>query len=77
MLFKKKQTEKYLTCKEIAESTGFKIRAVWNWIREGKLKAVNLPCRDRYRVKESDLEEFMTKNFTRRGNSRLSPHRKS
>ena len=48
----------YLSCADIAEMTGVKLRTVWNWCKSGKLKASRPGGRD-YMIKDSDLMEFL------------------
>lgn len=55
--------EKLYTCEELAERYAVKIRTVWDWIRSGKLHAVQIGRL--YRVYESDVVAFEEANFKR------------
>jgi excisionase family DNA binding protein len=49
--------EKYYTVKEIADRFHVSRQAVYDWIRDGKLRAVRLG--ERVRVPESALNDFV------------------
>lgn len=49
--------EKYLTVKEVAERLQVSRQAVYNWISEGKLRAVRVATH--VRVTDSALREFI------------------
>jgi len=49
--------EKYYSTEDIAEILGFKEKTVREWLRTGKLKGKKVGRL--WRVKESDLEEFI------------------
>lgn len=55
--------EKYYSTEDIAEILGFKEKTVREWLRTGKLKGKKVGRL--WRVKESDLEEFInnTENY--------------
>ncbi len=48
--------QKYLSCNEVAELYGVKIRTVWGWIRDKKLSAIRL--NKGYRIREEDIKRF-------------------
>lgn len=50
--------DRYISCQEVANMTGKKLKTVWAWIRSGKLKASRPGGRD-YIIKESDFLAFM------------------
>ena len=50
---------KLYTCNEIAERYSVKVITVWDWIRNGKLKAIKLP--KGYRVSEEAVAEYESK----------------
>jgi len=49
--------EKYYSTEDVAEILGFKEKTVREWLRTGKLKGKKVGRL--WRVKESDLEEFI------------------
>ena len=49
--------EKYYSVEDVAEILGFKEKTVREWLRTGKLKGKKIGRL--WRVKESDLEEFI------------------
>lgn len=49
--------EKYYSTEDVAEILGFKEKTVREWLRTGKLKGKKVGRL--WRVKESDLEEFV------------------
>jgi len=55
--------EKYYSTEDVAEILGFKEKTVREWLRTGKLKGKKVGRL--WRVKESDLEEFInnTENY--------------
>jgi excisionase family DNA binding protein len=58
--------EKYYSTEDVAEILGFKEKTVREWLRTGKLKGKKIGRL--WRVKESDLEEFInnTENYLAR-----------
>lgn len=55
--------EKYYSTEDVAEILGFKEKTVREWLRAGKLKGKKVGRV--WRIKESDLEEFInnTENY--------------
>jgi len=55
--------EKYYSTEDVAEILGFKEKTVREWLRTGKLKGKKVGRV--WRIKESDLEEFInnTENY--------------
>lgn len=51
--------DKEYTVNEIADMVGVCLATVRAWIHNGKLKATKTSNYDGYRVKESDLDEFL------------------
>ncbi len=49
--------EKYYSTEDVAEILGFKEKTVREWLRTGKLKGKKVGRL--WRIKESDLEEFI------------------
>lgn len=49
--------EKYYTINEVAELLKVAYLTVYRWIRGGKLKAVKI--QKQYRIRQSDLNEFI------------------
>jgi len=49
--------EKYYSTEDVAEILGFKEKTVREWLRTGKLKGKKVGRV--WRIKESDLEEFL------------------
>ncbi len=54
--------EKLYGCDDVAARYGVKIETVWAWIRDKQLPAVKIG--KSYRVKESDLINYETRNQT-------------
>lgn len=54
--------EKLYGCQEIADRYGVSIRTVWDWIKKGKLAAINTG--KLYSVRESDLLKFESERMT-------------
>lgn len=54
-------TDKFYSCKEIAERYHVTTETVWDWIRTKKLSAYKIG--GLYRVKESDLITFEESNY--------------
>lgn len=54
--------EKYFTCNDVAERYGVKVATVWEWVRQGKLKAMQTG--KLYRIKQADLDAFENRNST-------------
>ena len=52
--------EKVYTTEEVAEMYGVKVITVWDWIRKGKLRALNISSKSqpRYRIKQSHIDKF-------------------
>ena len=52
--------EKVYTTEEVATMYGVKKITVWDWIRKGKLRALNVGTKNRpfYRIKESHIAKF-------------------
>ncbi len=47
----------FLTCEEVSQKTGFALATIWKWIRQKKLPAYRFGRS--YKIKESDLNEFL------------------
>jgi len=56
--------ERYLTVEQIAELLGFHRKTVIKWITDGELVGSRLGRE--YRVRESDLDAFMTRKQIKR-----------
>lgn len=56
--------DELLDVETVAEELGIHIETVRKWIREKQLKAVSLGRRGGYRIRRSDLEEFLRKRET-------------
>jgi transposase len=52
--------DKLYTCNEVADMFRVKVITVWDWIREGKLEALNIGSdkKPNYRVSEAHIEKF-------------------
>ncbi len=48
----------------VAKELGMHVETVRKWIREKQLNAVNLGRRGGYRIRRSDLEQFLRKRET-------------
>jgi len=48
--------DKLYTCDQVADRYGVKTLTVWDWIRNGRLKAIKMP--KGYRVSEEALKEY-------------------
>jgi excisionase family DNA binding protein len=53
--------DKLLTPEQVAAVLNLSVRTVKGWLREGKLKGVKIGTRGDWRVKESDLEKYISK----------------
>lgn len=51
--------EKLMTPEEAAKALSMSVLTVKKWLRSGKLKGVKIGSRGDWRVKETDLEEFI------------------
>ncbi len=56
--------DELLDVETVAEELGIHIETVRKWIREKQLKALNLGRRGGYRIRRSDLDEFLRKRET-------------
>jgi excisionase family DNA binding protein len=56
--------DELLDVETVAEELGVHIETVRKWIREKQLNAVNLGRRGGYRIRRSDLNEFLRKRET-------------
>ena len=54
--------EKWLTVEQLAERFQVDIKTVQRWLRRGKLQGYRLGEHGDWRVKESDLQEFLKSN---------------
>jgi len=65
--------EKYYSTEDVAEILGFKEKTVREWLRTGKLKGKKVGRL--WRVKESDLEEFInnTENYLAGFKGKMNP----
>jgi excisionase family DNA binding protein len=52
-----RQEERYYTPPELAAQYRITRQAIWNWIRQGRLKAIRLGRA--YRINETDWMEFL------------------
>jgi excisionase family DNA binding protein len=50
---------KLYRCDEVADRYGVKVITVWDWIRNGRLKAIKMP--KGYRISEEALDEYEKK----------------
>jgi excisionase family DNA binding protein len=57
--------ERYYTPKEVAEGLKVTPRTVYRWLETGELRAIRF-ARE-YRISESDLQDFIERHRTRRG----------
>ena len=58
---------KMLTVKQVAEQMSVDDKTVRNWIQRGELRAVNIGrVRPEYRIRPSDLEDFLANRETKR-----------
>ncbi len=64
--------DELLDVETVAEELGIHIETVRKWIREKQLNAVNLGRRGGYRIRRSDLNEFLRKRETIQGNDDIS-----
>ena len=53
---------KFYTCDDVAKMFSVKLITVWDWIRNGKLKAYKIG--KMYRIDEKQLNEFMKSKTT-------------
>jgi excisionase family DNA binding protein len=68
----KMSKDELLDVETVAEELGIHIETVRKWIREKQLKAVNLGRRGGYRIRHSDLNEFLRKRETIQDNGDIS-----
>ena len=66
--------ETYLTVAEIAEQLKMNPQTIRNWIDRGSLPAVRVGPR-RVRVRQADLDEFLSKAATPRADRATAGHR--
>jgi len=64
--------DELLDVETVAEELGIHIETVRKWIREKQLRAVNLGRRGGYRIRRSDLNEFLRKRETIQGDDDMS-----
>jgi excisionase family DNA binding protein len=64
--------DELLDVETVAEELGIHIETVRKWIREKQLRAVNLGRRGGYRIRRSDLNEFLRKRDTIQDNDDIS-----
>jgi excisionase family DNA binding protein len=64
--------DELLDVETVAEELSIHIETVRKWIREKQLNAVNLGRRGGYRIRRSDLNEFLRKRETIQGNDDIS-----
>lgn len=64
--------DELLDVETVAEELGIHIETVRKWIREKQLRAVNLGRRGGYRIRRSDLNEFLRKRETIQGDDDIS-----
>ncbi|HZS78234.1 MAG TPA: helix-turn-helix domain-containing protein [Ktedonobacteraceae bacterium] len=64
----KQQDEQMLTVKQVAQRINVDEATVRRWIQAGELRAVNIGrIRPEYRIRPSDLDEFISSRETDRG----------
>ena len=51
------QNERYYTSPELAATYKVTRQAIWNWIRQGRIKAIRLGTK--YRISESEWMKFL------------------
>jgi len=58
--------EKRYTCEEIAEIYSVKVAAIYDWIKKGRLIAIQMHDgkKDKYRIREEDLLKFEQSRLT-------------
>jgi excisionase family DNA binding protein len=64
--------DELLDVETVAEELSIHIETVRKWIREKQLNAVNLGRRGGYRIRRSDLNEFLRKRETIQGHDDIS-----
>jgi excisionase family DNA binding protein len=64
--------DELLDVEAVAGELGVHIETIRKWIREKQLNAVNLGRRGGYRIRRSDLDEFLRKRETIKDNDDLS-----
>ena len=55
-----KIVEKYYKLREVADRLSLSKRTIWNWVRAGKIDAVQLP-NGQIRISRKTLDRFLTK----------------
>ena len=53
--------QEYYTLKEVSEILSIKVKTLYKWVNEGKLKSVKIGGK-LVRVKKEDLEEFINQS---------------
>jgi excisionase family DNA binding protein len=65
-------SDELLDVERVAGELGVHVDTVRKWIREKQLRAIKLGRRGGYRVRRSDLDEFLRKRETIQGNEHIS-----
>jgi excisionase family DNA binding protein len=65
-------SDELLDVEKVAEELGVHVDTVRKWIREKQLRAVMLGRRGGYRIRRSDLNEFLRKRETIQGDDDIS-----
>jgi excisionase family DNA binding protein len=65
-------SEELLDVGKVAEELGVHVDTVRKWIREKQLRAVKLGRRGGYRIRRSNLDEFLRKRETIQDNENIS-----
>lgn len=53
--------EKYYKLREVAASLSLSKRTIWNWVRAGKIKAIQLP-NGQLRISRKALDRFLERS---------------
>ena len=57
----------YISAKRAAEICGVSVKTIWNWCREGKVKASKIGGKRNIRIKYADLIAYMDSCSNRPG----------